>query len=75
LLGFRPDFVLPSALICLEADGEYWHNTRRTQDISRDTHIRCHGWRILRFRATILDQHKDIALYQVQQGINALLIV
>ena len=74
---FTTDFALPYAQICLEADGERWHRGAKSKlrDRNRDVEIRQLGWQVLRFQATILEKHPDIAVSQVSRGVNELMLV
>jgi len=71
---FAVDFALPSAHICLEADGEQWHRAaqKKLRDRNRDAEIRQLGWQVLRFQAGILEKYPAIAVAQVKRGIEGL---
>jgi len=74
---FRLDFALPSAQICLEADGERWHTSglRRIKDRNRDSAIRKSGWKVIRFQSTLLEKYPAVAENQVRRGIDQLMLI
>lgn len=45
--GYVMDFAIPELKICIECDGEHWHNSKK--DNKRDGVMRNNGWAILRF--------------------------
>jgi len=71
---YAVDFALPSAHICLEADGDWWHRAaqKKLRDRNRDVKIRTLGWQVLRFQAKILEKYPSIAIEQVRRGIEGL---
>lgn len=47
-LGFVMDFAIPDKQICIECDGEIWHNKKR--DNFRDYMLKRSGWRTIRLK-------------------------
>lgn len=48
------DITLPQHRIAIEADGDYWHNSKeqQTKDANKDRWLRAHKWTIFRFSGT-----------------------
>jgi very-short-patch-repair endonuclease len=54
------DFAFPSLRLDIEADGQYWHESRKDQDQKRDVHLKNCGWTVLRFNEKDLEDVKHI---------------
>lgn len=48
---YKADFAVPPIRLAIEADGDYWHNSKESQvkDAKRDATLQGYGWTILRF--------------------------
>lgn len=57
-LGFEMDFALIDKKICIECDGEIWHNKKK--DNFRDYMLKRSGWRTIRLKE--LEIKNNIAL-------------
>lgn len=51
VVRYSLDVANPKLKICVELDGEYWHNFRKEQDKKRDKLLRKRGWQVKRFSA------------------------
>jgi len=69
--AFMLDFAYPQIGVCLEADGEIFHEREdfKQRDQLRDQKLANVGWRILRFREDAIDDHLDAVKDIIVQNI------
>jgi very-short-patch-repair endonuclease len=57
--GYVMDFAVVDKKICIECDGEVWHEEGNNHDRKRDAYFKSCGWKILRFNGQQIIKDKE----------------
>lgn len=58
VLRYSIDFAIPSKMLAIEADGDYWHDDEK--DSIRDSRLSEEGWHVVRIKESEVKQTKSI---------------
>ncbi len=67
--GYRIDFALPELKIIVECDGDVWHPDGNSHDRKRDGYFRSQGWKILRFKGSLIETNIDSCIEKIKEMI------
>jgi len=70
---YSVDFLVPSARVAIEVDGEYWHQDQK-KDAKRDRYLAKKGWSTIRFTETYMKNVDDLsaAVSKALEGVSPL---
>jgi len=67
--GYCIDFFIPDSLLCVEADGNYWHSSERAKkfDKQRDNLLTKNGFIVMRFKEDEIKKNTEACINQIIQ--------
>lgn len=67
------DFLLPDYMVCVEADGEFWHSSTSAimKDRRKDAWLRSKGYLVFHFDGKEIIQDPDFCVARMMKSINA----